>query len=101
MHALIYWHGHSVGGTNPSLLEAMAARAFIASHDNPFNNAVLGEDSLKFTCSDSVAEIINNTNFQSAREKYIRNNLKKIRDNYLWEIIIGKYEESIIKSLRQ
>jgi len=37
-----YFHGHSVGGTNPSLLEAMACGAMIASHSNPFNKAVLG-----------------------------------------------------------
>ena len=31
-----YFHGHSVGGTNPSLLEAMACGCAIISHDNPF-----------------------------------------------------------------
>ena len=33
----LYSHGHSVGGTNPSLLEAMATKAYIATHDNNFN----------------------------------------------------------------
>ncbi|HEX6332914.1 MAG TPA: DUF1972 domain-containing protein, partial [Flavisolibacter sp.] len=36
-NAAVYFHGHSVGGTNPSLLEAMASRVFIAAHDNAFN----------------------------------------------------------------
>ena len=39
-----YFHGHSVGGTNPSLLEAMAAGCFIFAHDNIFNRAVLEEN---------------------------------------------------------
>ncbi|MEJ0056922.1 MAG: glycosyltransferase [Bacteroidota bacterium] len=43
-----YFHGHSVGGTNPSLLEAMACRSFIISHDNAFNKGVLGDDAIYF-----------------------------------------------------
>ena len=37
----LYFHGHSVGGTNPSLLEAMGSRTLIAAHQNEFNHAVL------------------------------------------------------------
>ena len=37
----LYFHGHSVGGTNPSLLEAMASQAYIAAHGNDFNKGVL------------------------------------------------------------
>ena len=36
----LYFHGHTVGGTNPSLLEAMASNAFICAHDNIFNKAI-------------------------------------------------------------
>lgn len=39
-----YLHGHSVGGTNPSLLRAMGAGATTIAHDNPFNREVLGDD---------------------------------------------------------
>ena len=34
----LYFHGHTVGGTNPSLLEAMASNALIVSHDNIFKS---------------------------------------------------------------
>jgi hypothetical protein len=37
----LYFHGHSVGGTNPSLLDAMAAKAPIAIHNNVFNDAII------------------------------------------------------------
>lgn len=40
--AFIAFHGHSVGGTNPSLLEAIAAGRPILAHDNPFNREVGG-----------------------------------------------------------
>jgi len=36
-HSFAYMHGHSVGGTNPSLLEAMGCGNLIFAHDNPFN----------------------------------------------------------------
>ena len=39
-NACSYLHGHSVGGTNPSLLRAMGAAAPVTAHDNPFNREV-------------------------------------------------------------
>jgi len=45
----VYFHGHSVGGTNPSLLEAMASQAFIAAHNNDFNKGVLKENAVYFS----------------------------------------------------
>lgn len=40
--ARAYVHGHSVGGTNPSLVEAMHAGAFVCALDTPFNRETLG-----------------------------------------------------------
>ena len=40
----LYFHGHSVGGTNPSLLEAMASNALICAHENIFNQSILGKN---------------------------------------------------------
>lgn len=42
-HCALYIHGHSVGGTNPSLLQALAASAPTLAFDTPFNREVLGE----------------------------------------------------------
>ncbi len=42
-HALTYLHGHSVGGTNPSLLRAMGAGTAVVAYDVVFNREVLGE----------------------------------------------------------
>jgi rhamnosyltransferase len=41
-----YIHGHSVGGTNPSLLEAMANRNIILAHNNVFNREVTYDNQL-------------------------------------------------------
>ena len=43
-----YFHGHSVGGTNPSLLEAMASNALIVANDNVFNKSILESAALYF-----------------------------------------------------
>ncbi len=39
----LYIHGHQVGGTNPSLVEALSAGSPVLAHDNPFNSWVAGE----------------------------------------------------------
>ena len=45
----LYFHGHSVGGTNPSLLEAMASQALVIAHNNDFNKGVLKENAYYFS----------------------------------------------------
>jgi glycosyltransferase involved in cell wall biosynthesis len=47
-HSLGYIHGHTVGGTNPSLVEAMAAGNPIIAHDNPYNRWVAHNSALYF-----------------------------------------------------
>ncbi len=54
-----YIHGHSAGGTNPSLLEAMASSCTIFAHNNPFNTDVLGSNDLSFSSDAELSEIIN------------------------------------------
>lgn len=91
----LYFHGHSVGGTNPSLLEAMASCATIAAHNNPFNKAVLGSDSSYFATSEDVKNIIN-APMAPKNTTMVCNNLKKIQDHYSWEMITDLYENFII-----
>jgi len=57
-NALTYLHGHSVGGTNPSLLRAAGAGAFVIAHDNPFNREVLGEDAGYFAGPQDVSALV-------------------------------------------
>lgn len=44
----LYIHGHQVGGTNPSLVEALSAGSPTLAHDNPFNSWVAGEAACYF-----------------------------------------------------
>ncbi len=88
----LYFHGHSAGGTNPSLLEAMAASANICAHDNPFNRAVLQNDASYFNSATDITGIINNSTENENNEKHIEANLIKIKEQYEWDIIFNKYE---------
>ncbi|OLM14162.1 Alpha-D-GlcNAc alpha-1,2-L-rhamnosyltransferase [Pseudonocardia sp. Ae505_Ps2] len=53
--AASYLHGHSVGGTNPSLLRAMGAGAPVVAWDIEFNREVLAETGRWFASPDSLA----------------------------------------------
>ena len=90
--AKIYFHGHSVGGTNPSLLEAMAAGAHIASFEVEFNRYVLREQAMYFSNSDDVRDLINNYNGRD-RARHTETNRNKIKDIYTWENVSQKYLE--------
>lgn len=57
-HALLYLHGHSVGGTNPSLLRAMGAGTAVCAYDVAFNRDVLGLDIPLFDDAAGVAAAV-------------------------------------------
>jgi glycosyltransferase involved in cell wall biosynthesis len=96
----LYFHGHSVGGTNPSLLEAMASRCIVATHENPFNKAVVGEDGYYFSNKEHVLSLVNSIDRGSIEERMITNNISKIRQTYNWDLIIDQYESFLTKCLK-
>jgi glycosyltransferase involved in cell wall biosynthesis len=96
----LYFHGHSTGGTNPSLLEAMASRALIAAHDNAFNRQVLGEDALYFSEPAAITALVNEIPLvQAEKEGMVGRNQEKIRQDFSWPGIIAHYERYILHSL--
>lgn len=98
-----YFHGHSVGGTNPSLLEAMASSCFIIANENTFNRTVLNENALYFSSHDDVSNILNNLdkNITYHRNKFITSNLDEIRTNYSWDKLIDRHEKYFIELLNK
>lgn len=94
-YSYAYFHGHSVGGTNPSLLEAMASDCFILSHDNIFNRSVLGENAVYYCNTEQVTEILNNLDSTVAQYKkqYTERNLEVIRNEYSWEKLVDEHEK--------
>lgn len=94
-YSYAYFHGHSVGGTNPSLLEAMASGCFILAHDNIFNRAVLGENALYYGSTDAVTEMLDGINqmVSAHKKEYTERNLEVIRRDYSWEKLVDEHEE--------
>lgn len=92
--AYAYFHGHSVGGTNPSLLEAMATECFILSHDNVFNRVILGNHAVYFQTEEEVKTILNGLDETVGlyKEDYTRENLEKVRKQYSWDKVVDDYE---------
>lgn len=98
-----YFHGHSVGGTNPSLLEAMASNCYILAHDNIFNKAVLKKNAHYYSSSVEVADLLNNIKDMAALHKacFIDNNLEEIRNEYSWEKLVDEHEKYFKWLLKQ
>jgi len=93
-YANLYFHGHTVGGTNPSLLEAMASNALICANNNPFNKYILGAEALYFNTSNEVKYTLIATDRKKHPESYnqmIHLNIDKIKKLYDWEIIVDQY----------
>jgi glycosyltransferase involved in cell wall biosynthesis len=86
----LYFHGHSVGGTNPSLLEAMASKAFIIAHNNDFNKAILKENAHYFSNPTEVKNILH-TIKKSDNLQLVQNNFDAIVNEYNWDKINGEY----------
>jgi glycosyltransferase involved in cell wall biosynthesis len=53
-HARFYVHGHTVGGTNPSLVQALGAGTPVLAHDNPYNRWVCGPAAGLFFADDEA-----------------------------------------------
>jgi glycosyltransferase involved in cell wall biosynthesis len=94
-YSQIYFHGHSVGGTNPSLLEAMACGCTIAAHDNVFNKAVLENEGDYFSSAKDVTAIINKPKEFYQVERFKSVNIEKIRTIYNPEKILAAYGDLI------
>lgn len=95
----LYFHGHSVGGTNPSLLEAMASHSLICAHNNIFNSSILGDDAYFFDNARDVARHLKVVTRNEIEMQKTQNNFAKIEIYYNWEKIIDQYEDLFLTVL--
>ncbi|MEH6679596.1 MAG: DUF1972 domain-containing protein [Sediminicola sp.] len=96
-----YFHGHSVGGTNPSLLEAMASNALIIAHNNIFNMSILGSEASYFTDEDVITQILNDDIYFENKQSFSNLNHQKVEDFYSWDIINQQYESFLLELLER
>lgn len=91
-HCRAYFHGHSVGGTNPSLLEAMGCGNIVVAHDNPFNREVLQDLGLFFQTPEDVARIVSDIESGSVELASLRKKvIERIAQHYTWKQVTEAY----------
>lgn len=94
-HAFAYLHGHEVGGTNPSLLEALSSTKLNLLLDVGFNREV-GEDGVMYWKKDELAQIIDKAEQldNTAIEKLDYQSSQRINQSFTWEKIVSEYEKA-------
>jgi glycosyltransferase involved in cell wall biosynthesis len=96
-----YVHGHTVGGTNPSLVEALAAGRPIIAHDNVFNRWVAGDGALFFKtvqeCDEAMTRLLEDPELC---ERLGRRGQERHRQMFTWQSVLSQYEASLAEFLR-
>ena len=94
-NAFAYLHGHSVGGTNPSLLEALGSTKLNLLFEVGFNREVGEDASLYWTCEQGSLSNLIETADQMSEEEINTYGLlakRRIEDSYRWEYIVNQYQ---------
>jgi glycosyltransferase involved in cell wall biosynthesis len=101
-HAGVYLHGHTVGGTNPSLVEAMAAGNAVVAHGNVYNRWVAGPGNAYFTTENELAMLLDSVvPDEKARHKMGESSRARYRAEFTWERIGDQYEEALLTALHR
>ncbi|QPC92045.1 DUF1972 domain-containing protein [Mesorhizobium sp. INR15] len=99
-HARAYLHGHTVGGTNPSLVEALAAGNMVIAHDNPYNRWVAGAAAIYFTdtdsCSDRMQQAIDDDELVRTCGQAAR---ARAQEAFRWDDVLLAYEKEAYRLL--
>lgn len=96
--AFAYLHGHEVGGTNPSLLEALASTDVNLLYDIGFNHEV-GEDSALYWSKEdgSLSSLIEKCDMEYSseekRKKMHEKGVERITGAFSWNFIVDSYEK--------
>lgn len=99
-HSLGYLHGHTVGGTNPSLVEAMAAGTPIIAHNNVYNRWVADDAGVYFDNEHDVDQLVEQLLASpELRLKLSRNSRSRHAAHFTWQVIGAEYERLLTKHL--
>ncbi|MER9328733.1 DUF1972 domain-containing protein [Mesorhizobium sp. M0488] len=99
-HARAYLHGHTVGGTNPSLVEALAAGNMVIAHDNPYNRWTAGAAAIYFSdrqsCAARMQQALDDDALVEACGDAART---RAREAFRWEDVLLAYEKEAYRLL--
>lgn len=98
--ARVYVHGHQVGGTNPSLVEALGAGNAILAHDNKFNRWVAKDGAIYFgnvpSAKHAFDRLFDDDDLVESLRSVSRDNFQ---EHFQWENILHQYEQLLEKYL--
>lgn len=99
-HSAVYVHGHTVGGTNPSLVEAMAAGNAVVAHDNRYNTWVAGPENAYFRDALDLAATLDALLDDPGRRAQMgAASRARYRAEFTWEHIGSQYERALMTAL--
>ncbi len=93
--ATFYVHGHSVGGTNPALLEAMGCGSMVLAHNNPFNASVLGGLGGLWKDQEELARLIVQRPSANVRAEQSKIAKARVSEYFNWTLIAQQYLEAM------
>lgn len=105
-NALTYLHGHSVGGTNPSLLRAMGAGAPVLGYDVEFNREVTAGQAMFWRDADQLTGILDTVvggSLDVALKEFSEAGRERVAAVYQWDTVTDQYEallHSLVASRR-
>ena len=91
-NALVYWHGHSVGGTNPSLLRAIGAGAATNAFDVDFNREVLSSSGRYFSGPNEVAALAEEAAEPASGLRERGALARQLARRFDWDVVADGYE---------
>lgn len=99
-YSTMYLHGHTVGGTNPSLVEAMGSGNPVVAHDNVYNRWVAGCDQAFFRGSEDLAETLDDLVTDAHRLRAMGTAARaRYREEFTWEHIGSQYDAVLRRCL--
>lgn len=97
-HAAAYFHGHSVGGTNPALLQALGCGSPTIALDTPYNAEVVRDKSMLVSANaDALRTALDTLTADSCeQDRRARYGQQIIAERYSWSAVLSAYERALI-----
>lgn len=96
-YSCLYVHGHTVGGTNPSLIEALGSGQPILAHDNKFNHWVSGDGAAYFRdkkeCAEQFDRLLPDEDTLRNMSEFSRH---RFEESFTWDTILKQYEDLLL-----
>lgn len=96
-HALACLHGHRVGGTNPSLVEALGCGSAVIAHDNPFNRWVAQDAARYYRSEDDLDRELQQLPADAEALTALRQRSRqRFEAHFSWDAVLASYEALLL-----